>query len=375
MSKSTIKVACLLFGLMTVSAPGQQKDPLVLKDAYKADFLIGVAVNENQFTEKDTNAAAIIKAQFNSISPENVLKWETVHPRPGQNGYNFEPGNRYVKFGEQNGMYIVGHTLVWHSQTPKWVFQAADGRALSGTNAADRDLLLQRMHDHIQTVVGRYKGRIKCWDVVNEALNEDGTLRSTPWERIIGDDYIEKAFQYAHEADPAAVLRYNDYSLENEPKRKGAILLIKKLQAAGIPVTTVGMQDHVKLDWPTVEQEDAAISEFASLGIKVMITEMDVDLLGRSQSADVAEVQRQITADTYKNGLPEVVQQALARRYAELFGVFLRHRNDISLVTFWGLSDGDSWLNRGHMNYPLLFGRDHEPKPAFTAVIHAAQTD
>ncbi len=354
--------------LTTGALAGDSNSVPTLKDAYKNDFFIGVAINQKQFTGEDTNGAAIITAQFNSISPENVLKWESIQPRPGNDGYNFGPGDRYVEFGETNGMHVIGHTLVWHSQTPKWVFLADDG-----TNFCDRETLLKRMHDHIQTVVGRYKGRIKCWDVVNEALNENGTLRKSPWEKIIGDDYIEKAFQYAHEADPDAVLRYNDYSLENEPKRKGAIALIKKLQAEGIPVSAVGLQDHVKLDWPSVEQEDATISDFARLGVKVMITELDVDLLGKSQSADVAEMQRQMTSNTYTNGLPDSLQQALARRYADLFSVFLKHRNDIALVTFWGVSDGDSWLNRGRMNYPLLFGRDHQPKPAFEAVIKAAQ--
>jgi endo-1,4-beta-xylanase len=373
MNKYTLPVLLVFAGLLAGCATSHQTGPLTLKEAYKNDFMIGVAINQNQFTGEDTNGVAIIKSQFNSISPENVLKWEIIQPRPGKDGYDFELGDRYVEFGEKNWMYIIGHTLVWHSQTPKWVFQDANGRALSGTNAADRELLLQRMHDHIQTVVGRYKGRIKCWDVVNEALNEDGTLRKSPWERIIGDDYIEKAFQYAHEADPDAILRYNDYSLENEPKRKGAIALIKKLQAEGIPIGAIGLQDHVKMDWPSIEQEDGMISDFAKLGIKVMITELDVDLLGRSQSADVAEMQKQHTSDIYKNGLPDSVQQALAKRYADLFTVFVKHRKDIALVTFWGVSDGDSWLNRGRMNYPLLFDRDHQPKPAFKAVIKAAQ--
>ena len=270
-------------------------------------------------------------------------------------------------------MKIRGHTLVWHSQTPKWVFQDENGRPLNGTNAADRELLLHRMHDHIQTVVGRYKGRIKCWDVVNEALQDNGQLRKSPWLKIIGEDYIEKAFQYAHEADPDAILRYNDYSLENEPKRNGAIALIKKLQAEGIPVEAVGLQDHVKLDWPTVEQLDATISDFAKLGVKVMITELDVDLLSRSRSADVAEVQKQVVANNYTNGLPPVIQQALTKRYGDLFSVYVKHRNDIALVTLWGVTDGDSWLNRGRMNHPLLFDRQWQPKPAFDAVIKAAQ--
>lgn len=249
-------------------------------------------------------------------------------------------------------MYIVGHTLVWHSQTPKWVFMAGDG-----TNYCGRDTLLKRMHDHIQTVVGRYKGRIRCWDVVNEALQDNGRLRNSPWLKIIGDDYIEKAFQYSHEADPDALLCYNDYLLEYEPKRKGAIALIKKLQANGIPVGAAGLQDHVNLDWPTLEQEDATISDFAKLGVKVMITELDVDLLSRSQSADITDVQRQTATNACSNGLPAPIQSALSRRYAGLFSVFLKHKADIPLVTFWGLTDGDSWLNRGRMNYPLLFDR------------------
>jgi len=237
-----------------------------------------------------------------------------------------------------------------------------------------REVLLERMRDHIHTVVGRYQGRIKIWDVVNEALQDNGKLRNSPWEKIIGDDYIEKAFQYAHEADPKAILRYNDYSLENEPKRSGAIALIKKLQAEGIPVTAIGLQDHVKMDWPTVEQEDATISAFAALGLKVMITELDVNVLGGKQTAEITEMASQGGSNLYTNGLPPVVQQELANRYAGLFRVFVKHHKDVALVTFWGVTDGDSWLNtRGRINHPLLFDRSGKPKPAFDLVIKAAK--
>jgi endo-1,4-beta-xylanase len=337
-----------------------------LKEAFKNDFYIGVAINQKQFDNNDQRGDPIIKAQFNAISPENILKWESVHPAPGK--YDFTEPDRYVEFGEQNHMLIVGHTLVWHNQTPRWVFQDTNG------NPVTRDVLLERMHDHIHTVVGRYKGRIKIWDVVNEALQDNGNLRKSPWEKIIGPDYIEKAFQYAHAADPDAILRYNDYSLENEPKRSGAIALIKKLQAEGIPVTAIGLQDHVKMDWPTVEQEDATISAFAALGLKVMITELDVNVLGGKQTAEITEMANQAGSNAYTNGLPPVVQQELAERYADLFRVFVKHRHDISLVTFWGVTDGDSWLNiRGRVNHPLLFDRAGRPKPAFDAVIQAAQ--
>jgi endo-1,4-beta-xylanase len=209
--------------------------------------------------------------------------------------------------------------------------------------------------------------------VVNEALNDDGTLRRSPWEKIIGPDYIEKAFQYAHEADPDAILRYNDYTLENEPKRNGAIALIKKLQAEGIPVTAIGLQDHAQMDWPTVEEEDATISAFAGLGLKVMITELDVNVLGGKRTAEITEMAHQGGSNVYTNGLPPAVQQELAKRYADLFGVFVKHRDSVALVTFWGVTDADSWLNGwGRKNYPLLFDRDGKPKPAFDAVLQVA---
>src|SRR5262249_47895382 len=197
--------------VLTAVAAHAQTAP-TLKDAFKGIFRIGVALNQAQFEERDARANPIIATQFNTISPENVLKWQIVHPRV--DAYNFEPGDKYVSFGEKNKMFIVGHCLVWHSQTPAWVFQDSEGKPLT------REALLERMHDHIKTVVGRYKGRISGWDVVNEALNEDGTMRQSPWYKIIGDDFLLKAFQFAHEADSQAELYYNDYNLENEPKRK-----------------------------------------------------------------------------------------------------------------------------------------------------------
>ena len=339
-----------------------------LKDSFQNDFPIGVAISLNQIYEVDHRGTPLIKTQFNSISPENVLKWESIHPLPDR--FDFEAPDRYVAFGESNHMIIVGHTLVWHSQTPRWVFQDATGKPLN------RDALLNRMSNHIHTVVGRYKGRIKIWDVVNEALYDNGTMCQSPWFKIIGEDYIEKAFQFAHEADPDAVLRYNDYSLENTNKLRGAIRLIKNLQARGVPVTAIGLQDHVKMDWPTPEQEDATIEAFAHLGLKVMITELDVDVLsarGQNRSADIQETARQTGPNLYSSGLPASVQQALAKRYADLFKVYIRHRDVIKLVTFWGVTDGDSWLNRpGRVNYPLLFDREGQPKPAFEAVIRTA---
>jgi endo-1,4-beta-xylanase len=362
----------VLTGLLALGFAATAQAPVSLRDAYQGDFVIGAAINAAQITGQDARGEALIRAQFNSISPENCLKWESVHPQPDK--YDFTIPDQYVAFGEKNHMFIVGHNLVWHNQVPAWVFRDDKG------NLLDRDALLARMRDHIHTVVGRYKGRIQSWDVVNEALNEDGTLRQSLWEKIIGDDYIAKAFQYAHEADPLAQLTYNDYNLENEPKRKGAIALVTKLKAEGVPIRSVGLQGHDSLTWPTVDQMDAAISDFAKLGVKVAISELDIDVLPpatRQQTAEVTvNIQQNAALNPYINGLPDTVQQQLAERYVDLFGVFLKHRDVVTRVTFWGVTDGDSWRNdwpvRGRTSYPLLFDRTGQPKPAFKAVIRAA---
>ena len=366
-----ILILPISLGSIIISSPAKERP--TLKDAFKNDFLVGVALNSFQFTGKDTLADAIVKEQFNSISPENALKWMSIHPK--LDSYNFKDADSYVEFGEKNNMFIIGHTLVWHSQVPMWVFQDEKG------NAVDRETLLNRMHDHIQTVVGRYKGKIKGWDVVNEALNDDGTLRQTQWMKIIGEDYIEKAFQFAHEADPDAELYYNDYSLPNPSKRNGAIKLIKNLQSKGIKISGVGMQGHYKMDWPTTAQVDSTIKAFAELGIKVMITEFDIDALPQAtfnMGADVSlSVEAREKLNPYKDGLPDSVQQLLAERYAGLFSVFVNNSKDVSRVTFWGVSDSNSWLNnwpvRGRTSYPLLFDRNGEPKPAYDAVIKIAE--
>jgi endo-1,4-beta-xylanase len=358
--------------LLTISSTASAQTPS-LKNTFKDSFLVGAALNPAQFTEEDVRGAALVKAQFNSTTPENVLKWERVHPEP--DSYSFELPDRYVSFGEKNHMFIVGHTLVWHNQTPAWVFQGENG------NPIDREVLLKRMSDHIHTVVSRYKGRINGWDVVNEVLEEDGTMRQTPWLKIIGEDYIAKAFQFAHEADPQAELYYNDYNLENEAKLKGAVELLRKLQAQGVPISGVGIQGHYHMDAPTNGQVEAAITAFGELGLKVMVTELDVDVLPLAfqyAGADVslsAELQPKL--NPYTKGLPRSMQQALAQRYAGLFGVYLKHHGTLTRVTFWGATDGDSWLNnwpvKGRRNYPLLFDRNGRPKPAFDAVIREAR--
>ena len=362
--------ACARSAGTTAAAPSASS----LREEFRDAFHIGAALNPAQFTERDSAGAALVVRHFDTISPENVLKWGLVHPQPGR--YEFGPADAYVAFGERHGMFVIGHTLVWHSQLPRWVHHDAAGAAVS------RDTLLARMRDHIMTVVGRYRGRIKGWDVVNEALNEDGTLRHTPWLDIIGDDYLVKAYQFAHEADPAAELYYNDYSLENPAKRAGAVALMKRLLAAGVPLKAIGLQAHQKLDWPTIAAEDSTIRAFSELGLRVNITELDVDVLPpvvRGQTADVAtRAAATPVQNPYAAGLPDSVQRALSARYEALFAVFMKHRAAIDRVTFWGVADGDSWLNnwpvRGRTSYPLLFDRQHRPKPAFDGVVRAART-
>ena len=235
---------------------------------------------------------------------------------------------------------------------------------------ASREELLQRMHDHIATVVGRYKGKIKVWDVVNEAIDDRGTniLRNSPWLRIIGPDFIAKAFEYAHEADPDAILRYNDYGLENPDKRHKLIILIKSLQAQHVPVMAIGSQTHVSVSGPSFEEEDAALTDLEQLGLPIHITELDVNSAEAGQNAFGADIAN--NAASTQGGLVDDANRRLADQYANLFRAFLKHRNSVKLVTLWGVNDGVSWRAQGR---PLLFDANDKPKPAFQAVLAEAK--
>ncbi|MBC6608721.1 endo-1,4-beta-xylanase [Hymenobacter sp. BT188] len=360
--------------LASVSMGFIQKSEPTLKDAFKQDFYVGAALNGRQISGQDSKATALIKQQFNTISPENLLKWGPVHPQPDT--YNFKPADDYVKFGQDNKMFIVGHTLMWHQQTPKWVFEDAAG------NPVSREVLLKRLEDHINTVVGRYKGKIGGWDVVNEAIDDQqGDLRKTKWLEILGEDFAVKAFEYAHKADPKAELYYNDYSLYRPEKRAGTIKLVKSLQAKGIKVAAIGMQGHYGLTKPSIEQIEESIVAFSKLGVKVNFTELDIDVLpnpSRRQGADIAETfATDAKYNVYTTGLPDSVQQQLTKRYADLFALFRKHRNVIDRITLWGVTDNDSWLNdwpiKGRTSYPLLFDRSYQPKPALQAVLQTTK--
>lgn len=356
----------LVFLSLVHTACAQQG--VTLRQAAAGKFHIGVALNYDQINGVDAKGDRVVLAQFDSITPENALKWERIYPTPA--GYDFTLADRYVDFGEKHHLYTIGHTLVWHSQVPDWVFQDAQGKPIT------REALLKRMHDHIFTLVGRYKGRIQEWDVVNEALNDDGTLRDSKWRQILGDDYIVQAFRWTHEADPQAALGYNDFNLEMPKKRAAAIALVERIQAAGIKVSYVGLQGHQHLDWPSNAEEARTIEDFGKAGLKVAITELDVDVLP-SAWEHTADVGMHSAADPrlnpYAKGLPQNISQQLTTRYAELFALYRDHSQTVERVTLWGLSDADSWLNdwpiEGRTSYPLLFDRHDEPKPAQKAVV------
>lgn len=346
----------------------QPKHSSSLKNVSQNLFNIGTAVGIHTFRFQDTLTLNLIKNQFNTITPENSLKWEKIHPGPGV--YRFEPADTIIHFALENSMEIIGHTLVWHSQTPRWVFQDTSG------NPITRDGLLERLRDHIHTVVGRYKGKIHGWDVVNEAVDSRG-LRMSPWKKIIGEDYIEIAFEYAHEADPEAELYYNDYNMYEPKKVKAVIQMVKHLQKKGIPIHGIGLQAHWGLDNPDPDTLEACIKAYSGTGLKLMFTEMDVSVLpfpSWGMGADIANrAEYQARMNPYSGGLPDSVQQVHSKMYSEFFRIFTKHHHQISRITFWGAHDGLSWKNnwpiRGRTDYPLLFDRQRLPKPPYDAVI------
>ena len=377
---------------------------VTLKNAYKEHFKIGTAINRavtsgqgfRRSTEQVNADVALVKAQFNQVVAENEMKWGSLHPRAGKEGYDWTAADAFVEFGTKNNMELAGHTLVWHSQTPNWVFEGTHLRPGASAEAkpeatppaapaagpgargfggfrpfnldgprASREELLERMREHIHAVVGRYKGKVKVWDVVNEAISDGGpdVLRKSPWSEIIGPDFIEKAFEFAHEADPDAILRYNDYGLENPEKRKKLITLIKQLQEKKVPVTAIGSQAHLNVSI-TFEAMDQCLAEIKTLGLPIHITELDVNGATGGQRGTGADIGANTSAT--EGGLVAEADKKQADAYAGIFRAFLKHSDAVKLVTFWGPNDANSWRSRGR---PLLFDGDGKPKPAFDAVV------
>ncbi len=333
-----------------------------LKKVFAKDFGIGTAMSAGQIEEKDPKANALIQKHFNMATPENIMKAEIIHPQ--WDVYNFDLADKMVDYGKKNKIKINGHTLVWHSQLPAFA-----------RNIKSVDSFRTFFTNHINTVAGRYDGKVFSWDVVNEALNEDGTMRKSIFLSRLGDNFVTEAFRLAAKASPKAELYYNDYNNEQPAKRAGCITLIKKIQDAGVRIDGVGIQGHWHVGKVPFKEIEESIIQYGAMGLKVMFTELDIEVLPRSfQGADVNQrVASNPALNPYKDGLPDSVQQQLASDYEHLFKLFLKYKDKVTRITFWGVNDGQSWLNdwpvRGRTNYPLLFDREFNPKPAFYKVI------
>lgn len=372
MKKSLLTICIAAMLLFPDHSDGKGKKATTLKDAYAGKFYIGTALNTPQITGKDTASIKVVKEQFSAIVPENCMKSGQIQPKEGE--FNFTLPDQFVEFGIQNNKFITGHCLVWHSQAPRWFFTDGEGKDVS------REVLLQRMKTHISTVVGRYKGKVKGWDVVNEAIEDDGSYRKSKFYQIIGEDFIKYAFQYAHEADPDCELYYNDYNEAIPAKRDAIAAMVKKLKDQGVRIDAIGMQCHVGLDSPNMGDYEKAIQTYSALGVKVMVTEMDISVLPmpvRNLGADIAtKVDYKEKLNPYVNGLPDSARIALENRYLEFFKLFLKYDDAFTRVTLWGVNDAYSWKNgfpvRGRTDYPLLFDRKNEPKSVVPLLIDLA---
>ena len=370
------QLACsaLMLPILRSRARAAAIEQLGLKEVFKNDFYMGTAINSATFADNNQPLLNLIAREFNSITMANAFKWESIHPKVQQ--WDWQIPDQFIKYGTQHGMYRVGHVLVWHSQVPDTVFTDTNNQPLT------KNKLVKKMENHIHTVVSRFRGKIQAWDVVNEAIDEDKGWRNSLWYKIIGEKYMEYAFQFAHQADSQCHLIYNDYNMHLPGKRKFLVDVINKYKKSKIPIHGIGMQGHVGLNFPDLDQFEQSIIAYADLGLRVHITELDVDVLPVAWSHMGAEIstlyELKDELNPYVKGLPLEKEQQLTRRYTELFKLFLKHRDKIERVTFWGTSDDESWKNdfpvRGRTNYPLLFDRNQQPKPAYFAVRELKQT-
>lgn len=369
--------SCVESCAQTQKATSSTPSSLTLKEAYKDAFTFGVAINNTIVSGADKRSQEIVLTQFNSITPENVMKAALINPEPGV--YNYGPADAFVDFGKKHNMFIIGHTLVWHNQVPAWFFTNAAGKPNT------KEEQIERLRSHIKTVAGRYAGKVHAWDVVNEVIDNDGSYRPTTWVKAFGngDTLVKYAFKFAQEFAPNTELYYNDFNAWRPTKRDGIVRMVKMLQQEGIRIDGVGIQGHWGLNYPETKYIEAAIDAYAACGVKVMITELDVDVLPLTKEGQIigqgmADKQFQLEEfkkflDPYPNGLPDSIQTLLTKRYEELFGIFYKRKDKIARVTLWGVQDDMSWKNDypipGRTNYPLLWNRDSKPKPALEAIL------
>lgn len=327
-----------------------------LKDYYEKYFPIGVAITPANINGADRQ---MILQHFNSITAENAMKMGPLHPE--ESHFYWKNADSIVAFGITNKLKIRGHCLVWHTQAPRWLFRGADGKFVS------KQILLERLKNHINTVVSRYKGKIYAWDVVNEVIDDDTAyFRKTPLFEIAGEEFIEQAFRYAHQADPKAILFYNDYNTENPVKREKIYRMLKKLLSRGVPIHGIGLQAHWSVNTPSREELEKSIKMFSSLGLTIQFTELDISVYTGNQGGQIIRGQRDTTAAVFTKEMEEKQLE----KYRMVFEVFRKYKKNISGVTFWNLSDRYSWLdNRGKKNFPLLFDTNLQPKKAYYEVI------
>ncbi|RRJ20278.1 endo-1,4-beta-xylanase [Rheinheimera mesophila] len=369
-----MSVCLLLCSALLSGSLYAQEHNSSLKQAYSKHFSIGTALSASQIQGKEPGTLDLVRQQFNAVTAENVMKWEIIQPVEGQ--FNFTAADAMIEFAEANNIKVIGHVLLWHEQTPAWVFQDAKGQP------ASKELVLSRLKNHINTVMGRYKGRIHGWDAVNEALNEDGTLRQSNWYKALGEDYIATVFELAHQADPKAELYYNDFNLFKPEKRAGVLKLVAALKAQNVPIHGIGEQGHYSLDYPELQQVEDSIVAFKNTGLNLVITELDISVLPFPEpekiGADISlNMQLKQEFNPYADGLPKAVSDLLSQKYLLLFELFLRHSDAIERVTLWGVNDNQSWRNnwpmKGRTDYPLLFDRKNQPKEVVPALIKLAE--
>lgn len=332
--------------------------PASLKDAYDGYFTVGVAVNQRNVS--DSTQIELIKKEFNSITAENDMKPGELHPAEGV--WNWERGDKIADFCRKNGIKLRGHCLVWHSQFCDWMFNDKNGKPVS------KEVFYSRLRDHIHQVVNRYKDVVYAWDVVNEAMSDAGRgwrghepnpYRESKLYKLCGDEFIAKAFEYAHEADPDAILFYNDYNAATPIKRDRIYNMVKKMQDAGVPITGIGMQGHYNIYGPSEEDVDSALTKYSELVDHIHITELDIrcnEEMGGQLRFSRGE----------NNAIPSLIATLHEDQFARIFRVFRKHKDVIDNVTMWNLSDADSWL--GVNNHPLLFDENLKPKKAYYAV-------
>lgn len=340
-----------------------------LKTLFHDDFLIGTSLGGMLPEDYAADELAILETQFNAVTPEICMKPRPVQPEEGV--FHFQQADALVAYAKARDMRVIGHTLIWHLNSPEWFFRDGEG-------TASRAIILQRMEAHIHALAGRYRGKTFGWDVVNEAFDSGpGYLRDSPWASLVGDDFHLYAFAFAHDADPEASLYYNEWGAEMPDKRWKALRLISELKSRGLRIDGVGIQGHWELDDVPFKEIDDAISEFHSAGVQVMITELDVDVVLPRFIDDLTSSQvEERVGDPYASGCPPEILARQAGQYAELFRVFRHHADALSRVSFWGLHDGRSWLNvwpYRRKNYPLLFDRDCRGKAAYQAVMSEAR--